>query len=50
LPTPGPLAAGAGVLAEVLADELELEEDLLLPHAASAMLRIATSRADSALA
>ena len=31
LPTPGPLAAGAGVIAE-----LELDEDLLLPQAASA--------------
>src|SRR4029077_21115914 len=41
LPTPGPLAAGAGVLAE-----LELDLDLLLPHAASAMLKAATSRTD----
>src|SRR2546422_6749988 len=43
LPTPGPLAAAAGVLAE-----LELDDDLLLPQAASAMLSAATSRADTA--
>ena len=42
LPTPGPLAAGAGVLVELVL------EDLLLPQAASAMLRAATSRTDRA--
>src|ERR1700680_459013 len=46
LPAPGPLAAGALVLAEVLA-ELEVDEDfLLLPQAASAMLRAARITTD----
>jgi hypothetical protein len=49
LPAPGPLAAGAGVLTDVLA-ALELDEDLLLPHAPSTMLSDATSSADRALA
>src|SRR5438045_6540932 len=44
LPTPGPLAAGAGVLAE-----LELDDDfLLLPHAASPMLNATSSTAHRA--
>src|ERR1700730_15048349 len=49
LPTPGPLAAGAGVLAWVLA-ELELDEDLLLPQAVSARHRAAITAADRMLA
>src|SRR5437016_10713866 len=43
LPAPGPLAAAAGVLAE-----LELDLDLLLPQAASAMLTVATRSTDRA--
>jgi hypothetical protein len=48
LPTPGPLAAGAGALADVLA-ELALDEDLLLPHAVSVTLTATRRSADRAL-